>query len=613
MILSLTLALAAPQTTWFVDSTATPPGNGTGSSPYTRVDFAVAQPTTVDGDTVFVVGGTYPDEAIDLDGKSLTLRTPGAVLRGRSSDAAILSNAGGGSTTVEGFTFERGRGQFVPALSLPEVGGAIYAVDTDLVVRRCTFDDCSAFRGGVAYLDSTGAPSGVTFEDCLVRPGCTAEDSGGAIYSRNVELTVEDSTLRAFAQFADGGIVYADHIGGGSVTVRRCDLDGGAREDGGAIYVFGGSVLLEDSTIEGFSTEDFTGGGLAVESVGLEVNRCVFENCRAIRGGAVAIGAANPARFADTRFVNNATVSTITMSPGSGGAILTASLIEVERCIFERNRSRHHPDCHGGAISGPARVRFSTFVDNEAISRASALSDTTSLATTDVETSIVVSFVPQPVPLIEAGAEVDFSLVDGGFMGQGNVDGDPAFWGLSDFQPLPNSAAIDLAPPFYGVDPDGTPRDAGALRFDRDHCGTGCDGVIGIPSCVAAPNSTFFRSEIRGVGTLVVARNRVVLNVDRLPPGSLGYFIASQTSAFVPGAGGSSGNLCIGGSALRFSNQILQPTPFDSNVSFRPMLNDLPGGGAVFPGETWFFQYWHRDAVAGVATSNFSPALQLGF
>ncbi|MEM9378976.1 MAG: hypothetical protein AAGB93_03425 [Planctomycetota bacterium] len=613
MILSLTLALAAPQTTWFVDASATAPGNGTASSPYTRVDFAVAQPTTVDGDTILVLDGVYPDEAIDLDGKSLFLRTTAAVLRGRPSDRAILSNAGGGTTTVEGFTFERGRGQFVPALSLPEVGGAIYAVDTDLTVRRCTFDDCSAFRGGVAYLASTAAPTAVTFDDCLVRPGCRAEDRGGAIYALGVDVTVEDSTMRAFAEFVRGGIVYAENLGGGSLTVRRSDFDGGAREDGGTIYALGGSVLLEDSRFEGTSTEDYTGGGLAAEAVSLEVNRCVFEDCGAIRGGAVAVVTSNPVRFADTEFVNNRTFTSVTMSPGSGGAILTDSLIDVERCIFERNRSRHHPECHGGAISGPARIRFSTFVDNEALSRASTLSDTTALATTDVETSIVVSFLPQPVPLIESGAEVDFSLVDGGFPGQGNVDGDPAFWGLSDFQPLPNSDAIDLAPPFYGVDPDGTPRDVGALRFDRDHCGTGCDGVIGLPSCVAAPNSTFFRSEISGVGTLVVERNRVVLNVDRLPPGSLGYFVASQTPDFVPGAGGSSGNLCIGGSPVRFANDVLTPTPFDSNVSFRPILSSLPGGGAVFPGETWFFQFWHRDSVGGAPTSNFSPALRLDF
>jgi hypothetical protein len=34
---------------------------------------------------------------------------------------------------------------------------------------------------------------------------------------------------------------------------------------------------------------------------------------------------------------------------------------------------------------------------------------------------------------------------------------------------------------------------------------------------------------------------------------------------------------------------------------------------AVAAGETWNFQSWHRDAVGGVATSNFTDAVQLDF
>ena len=34
---------------------------------------------------------------------------------------------------------------------------------------------------------------------------------------------------------------------------------------------------------------------------------------------------------------------------------------------------------------------------------------------------------------------------------------------------------------------------------------------------------------------------------------------------------------------------------------------------AVVPGQTWFFQAWHRDTVAGQSTSNFTDAVEMTF
>jgi hypothetical protein len=219
------------------------------------------------------------------------------------------------------------------------------------------------------------------------------------------------------------------------------------------------------------------------------------------------------------------------------------------------------------------------------------------------------------VPAVSSNGLVVESVVVGGHAGpsSGVVDADPSFWGVGDVHLLPDSPAIDLAASLPGVDPDGTRRDAGALPFDRAYCGPGCDGAIGAPSCVAALNSTGAPATIAGLGSLTLPNDRVILNVDGLPPQTLGYFIASQTADFTPGAGGSSGNLCVGGSPLRFANSILRATPQAGTVSFRAPVLMLPGGGAVQPGETWYFQLWFRDAVGGAATSNFSPALELGF
>jgi hypothetical protein len=50
---------AAAQTTWYVDLNGTAPGSGTAADPYTSIQYAIAQPSTVDFDTVLVAPGEY--------------------------------------------------------------------------------------------------------------------------------------------------------------------------------------------------------------------------------------------------------------------------------------------------------------------------------------------------------------------------------------------------------------------------------------------------------------------------------------------------------------------------------------------------------------------------
>jgi hypothetical protein len=37
------------------------------------------------------------------------------------------------------------------------------------------------------------------------------------------------------------------------------------------------------------------------------------------------------------------------------------------------------------------------------------------------------------------------------------------------------------------------------------------------------------------------------------------------------------------------------------------------GNVSAAPGETWYFQYWHRDFINGMSTSNFSNAVKIVF
>ncbi|MEM1451844.1 MAG: hypothetical protein AAF957_18300 [Planctomycetota bacterium] len=86
--------------------------------------------------------------------------------------------------------------------------------------------------------------------------------------------------------------------------------------------------------------------------------------------------------------------------------------------------------------------------------------------------------------------------------------------------------------------------------------------------------------------------------------------MSDQTDLVVQ-PGGSSGNLCLGGMIGRYTSSIVQSdgegattTTVDLGAIPRPS-----GPVAATAGQTWIFQLWHRDAVGGAPTSNFTSAV----
>jgi hypothetical protein len=81
--------------------------------------------------------------------------------------------------------------------------------------------------------------------------------------------------------------------------------------------------------------------------------------------------------------------------------------------------------------------------------------------------------------------------------------------------------------------------------------------------------------------------------------------------------GGSQGNLCLGGSIGRYVGPgQIQQSGSTGTVSLAIDLAQHPtptGLVGVLPGETWNFQCWYRDAVGGMATSNFSDGYEVTF
>ncbi|MEM6671299.1 MAG: hypothetical protein AAF726_00565 [Planctomycetota bacterium] len=137
---------------------------------------------------------------------------------------------------------------------------------------------------------------------------------------------------------------------------------------------------------------------------------------------------------------------------------------------------------------------------------------------------------------------------------------------------------------------------------------TSLGGVI----CFNAPNSRGYPALIYAQGSALLAENRLTITCSQLPTGSASVLLVSDGIAFTPFAGGSVGNLCLGGSIGRFVGpgevQVAGPSGY---VDFPTDLLALPGPNgptSASVGSVLYFQAWYRDVQGGAPVSNFSWA-----
>ena len=140
---------------------------------------------------------------------------------------------------------------------------------------------------------------------------------------------------------------------------------------------------------------------------------------------------------------------------------------------------------------------------------------------------------------------------------------------------------------------------------------------VGSSFCAAQPNSSGQASILSATGSSTLLDNLLTLHVEALPVGAFGFFVTSLEPNFVANPGGSTGDLCIASFTLGRYDAMAMAADMTGAVSLAIDLTATPfpsGPIAVAPGETRYWQFWHRDSDAmGVATSNFSRALSVTF
>jgi len=134
--------------------------------------------------------------------------------------------------------------------------------------------------------------------------------------------------------------------------------------------------------------------------------------------------------------------------------------------------------------------------------------------------------------------------------------------------------------------------------------------IVGTSYGTAVPNLTGSVGLLEGRGTSFVQFNELSLRASNVPANTFGIFLASQSQGFTPNPGGSAGNLLLGAGYGRFSDVVL--TSVSGTAVISANLSALPTAGGVtsaVPGDTWYFQFMHRQQD----TSNFTRGLAVTF
>jgi hypothetical protein len=622
---------AFAQTTWFVDASAVPPGNGTPGSPYASIQYAHDQASTLSGDTLSLAPGTYTDFLWFDDNKALHLAGAGpnvTVLTG-----GLTVEFANGATRVEDLTLREEKVLFNRSEVIFErvvidqiddfTDTAVIVIEADSTLTDVRFADnegglsvhgpATATLTNVTFVHNSGYVSpalrgtgvSLTLVDCTFTDNEVFEESGGAIHLDNCQATIEGSTFTGNTATFGGRYGGAIAQVGGALSLSDCTFESNHSGRGGAVAILAGSctaagVVFRGNTAQSDGTHMFhsgQGGALFVkQGSGFTGEDCTFETNQVLP----PVGVAFPedqlggAIFVDlgVAILRNCTIRDNAADLG-GSAVYGPA--ELARCVITGNVN----GSAGGAVHGAGLDRC-TVVSNATAPASAAVLDST------LDSSIVWA---------NAGAQLGgtssatYSCIQGGAPGIGNIAADPQFTSLAagTLTLTMASPCIDAGSPSAPLDPDVTPADMGALPFTWL--------PIGASYCSTNPNSSGATAVIAALGSTAVADDFLRLRATQTAVNHVGLFIMSQNQGFVPFFNGSQGNLCLSAPIVRLTHT---PGSVSSSgpqgiLHLRLGLNTLPSGVMILPGQTWHFQAWFRDTVASQPTSNTSDAVSVTF
>jgi len=305
-------------------------------------------------DVSIVVNGAEPRSIIDNDGGSVAINT--ASSRGepclfsnqsgrgaKTSIGGVLNNRNGGSASVRAKLENN---------SASDKGGAIY------------IDNGTVELGGFA---SSGPSSSLTGNNSN-QGGAIYLNSGALVIRSNNSLTGNSANQGGGAIYVNGGTVMLDDFDGRGPVV----FSGNTANQGGAIYLNTGTTLgVTSSNFTFVRNQAGSGGAIYSNGANVAVTRGVFPFQSASLGfnnavSGAAIYSAGGKLSVDLAEINN------NVSIGSGGAIVVSNIkpptpASITRSYFHDNAAR----VNGGAIylldGSTLNLSASTFTNDLAL------------------------------------------------------------------------------------------------------------------------------------------------------------------------------------------------------------------------------------------------------
>ena len=313
---------------------------------------------------VFLVGWTSasPEATVaPQDGRLTVDHTPAVSASAITSNSCFAQIEGSGFvySSTDSSALQTAVDAAVAVTDVVKVAGSCVGVQViDGVTQTLSIDHDITLVGGYTstfavhdpdsyetVLDGAGSGrvvyathANVTMTHLTVQNGYTADDSGGGIYHRNSDLTLE----RVIVQ-----------------NSQAQEVVGGSNSDGGGIYKANGAATISYTTISGNSS-DWRGGALYLDNVDATLTHVAMVDNQAENsgGGVYALGASHKLTVTDSVFRQNWSEG------GHGGVIyLNTGQISLERVTMSDNEA----DGTGGALfllSGEAIVENSTFSNN---------------------------------------------------------------------------------------------------------------------------------------------------------------------------------------------------------------------------------------------------------
>lgn len=199
-------------------------------------------------------------------------------------------------------------------------GGAIYAQNTPVTLDGSITGSDAGGLGGGLYLSAT--VSALANLSNVTLTTNKAASNGGAIFARNMALTLSAGTLGSNTSTSgSGGGIYAS---GGTITLGPLPITNNkAALHGGGIYRENGGLTLTNNTIMTNTATGGSGGGIAFTGNGVVSFSGVrwFNNQAGGAGGAAAVTASQVTLTNSPEIRNNRALG----SAGGGGLYINAS------------------------------------------------------------------------------------------------------------------------------------------------------------------------------------------------------------------------------------------------------------------------------------------------